>query len=151
MLLSTLLHVHSEAAWCSAHLLHSSSTSHADTAPRPGCCAPQYRTLRNYSCFDYLAARLFDKIIFALIVMSLYFGIADNFSPDNIPNMAALMYLCIAQPAWGAVSYIPAIMMGERQGCLYSALVHVAALACMHACMLALARYMRCVLMLVLL
>ncbi len=26
--------------------------------------------------------------------------------------MAALMYLCVAQPAWGAVAYVPAIMMG---------------------------------------
>lgn len=31
---------------------------------------------------------------------------------ENVPSMAALMYLCVAQPAWGAVAYVPAIMMG---------------------------------------
>jgi hypothetical protein len=75
----------------------------------------QYRTARNYACFDYLAARLFDKVIFALIVMSLYFGTGSNFATDNTPNLAALMYLCIAQPAWGAVAFIPAIVMGAPQ------------------------------------
>lgn len=63
--------------------------------------------------------------------MSLYFGIGNNFSPDNIPNMAALMYLCIAQPAWGAVSYIPAIMLGER----HTPGVHLGMFVCLRACL----------------
>ena len=39
----------------------------------------QYRTLRNYCCMEYLGPRLFDKIIFAVVIMSLYLGIGDNF------------------------------------------------------------------------
>ncbi|GLC42438.1 hypothetical protein PLESTF_000812600 [Pleodorina starrii] len=71
----------------------------------------QYRTLRNYRCMDYLGPRLFDKIIFAVVIMTLYLGIGNKFTPVNIPSMAALMYLCVAQPAWGAVAYVPNIMM----------------------------------------
>ncbi|GIL50638.1 hypothetical protein Vafri_6770 [Volvox africanus] len=71
----------------------------------------QYRTLRNYRCMEYLGPRLFDKIIFAVVVMTLYLGIGDDFKPVNIPSMAALIYLCVAQPAWGAVAYVPNIMM----------------------------------------
>ncbi|GLI60770.1 hypothetical protein VaNZ11_003002 [Volvox africanus] len=71
----------------------------------------QYRTLRNYRCMEYLGPRLFDKIIFAVVIMTLYLGIGDDFKSVNIPSMAALIYLCVAQPAWGAVAYVPNIMM----------------------------------------
>ncbi|GIM04796.1 hypothetical protein Vretimale_9300 [Volvox reticuliferus] len=71
----------------------------------------QYRTLRNYRSMEYLGPRLFDKVIFAVVIMTLYLGIGDEFKPVNIPSMAALMYLCVAQPAWGAVAYVPNIMM----------------------------------------
>lgn len=70
----------------------------------------QYRTLRNYRAMDYLGPRMFDKVIFAVVIMSLYWSIGDSFKASNIPSMAALMYLCVAQPAWGAVAYVPNIM-----------------------------------------
>jgi hypothetical protein len=72
------------------HLDVISHTSCTVAHAAPGAAAPiptltplQYRTARNYACFDYLAARLFGKVIFALIVMSLYFGIGSNFAADN--------------------------------------------------------------------
>lgn len=34
----------------------------------------QYRTGQNYRSFDYLGPRMFDKVIFAVVVMSLYIG-----------------------------------------------------------------------------
>ncbi|PNW87919.1 hypothetical protein CHLRE_01g007000v5 [Chlamydomonas reinhardtii] len=91
----------------------------------------QYRTVRNYQSMEYLGPRLFDKIIFALVIMSLYFGIGDNFKSENVPSMAALMYLCVAQPAWGAVAYVPAIMLErglyvrERHDGLYRPLTYL--------------------------
>ncbi len=45
--------------------------------------------------------------------------------------MAALMYLCVAQPAWGAVAYVPAIMLErglyvrERHDGLYRPLTYL--------------------------
>ena len=33
------------------------------------CPALQYRTLRNYRSMEYLGPRLFDKIIFAIVIM----------------------------------------------------------------------------------
>ncbi|KXZ46460.1 hypothetical protein GPECTOR_43g896 [Gonium pectorale] len=92
----------------------------------------QYRTLRNYQCMEYLGPRLFDKVIFAVVIMSLYLGIGDNFKPANVPSMAALMYLCVAQPAWGAVAYVPNIMMErglyvrERHDGLYRPITYLA-------------------------
>lgn len=57
---------------------------------------------------------MFDKLIFGIVIMGLYWNLGGNFATDNIPNLCALMYLCIAQPAWGAVGFIPAIV-SERQ------------------------------------
>lgn len=39
--------------------------------------------MRNYQSMEYLGPRLFDKIIFALVIMSLYFGIGDNFKCES--------------------------------------------------------------------
>ncbi len=59
-----------------AHPTRRTSSRPANT---PLLRASQYRTVRNYQCMDYLGPRLFDKVIFALVIMSLYFGIGDDF------------------------------------------------------------------------
>ncbi|KAG1671781.1 hypothetical protein FOA52_000158 [Chlamydomonas sp. UWO 241] len=91
----------------------------------------RYRTLTNYRTLDYLGPRMFDKIIFAVIMMMLYFQKGDDFVSSNVPNMAALMYLCVAQPAWGAVAFIPAIIseralyVRERNDGLYRPISYI--------------------------
>lgn len=37
----------------------------------------------------------------------------DYFSPDNYPNMAALLSMYAIMPAFAAVAYIPSITLGK--------------------------------------
>lgn len=43
----------------------------------------------------------------------LVFACADNFKPENFINMAAVLFMWITMPAYGAASYVPAIVLGK--------------------------------------
>ena len=59
-------------------------------------------------------------------------NMGNNFADWNTPNIAALIYLCVAQPAWGAVAFIPAIVLEralyvrERNDGLYRPVTYLA-------------------------
>lgn len=71
----------------------------------------RYRTLRNYSRIDYLGPRIFDKIFVGLLIMTLYLGIGDNFSPGNLINICAVLFMFVVMPAFGAAAYTPALVL----------------------------------------
>jgi hypothetical protein len=73
----------------------------------------RYRTLKNYSTFEYYASHVLDKIVFALLLMSLFWGIGSNFGAINVPTQASVLFLLVGGPAWGAVGYVPNIV-GDR-------------------------------------
>ena len=37
----------------------------------------------------------------------------DNFGPNNIINMAAVLFMWVVMPAFGAAAYVPSITLGE--------------------------------------
>ncbi|GBF88373.1 hypothetical protein Rsub_01085 [Raphidocelis subcapitata] len=64
-----------------------------------------HRTSRNYRSWSYVLPRVFDKLAFAITVVILYWGIGNDFAIGNVPNVAALLYLCMSNPAWSAVNF----------------------------------------------
>jgi len=74
----------------------------------------KYRTTRNYQSAEFLGPRIGDKLIFSLILMSLYWGIGDDLDADNFINISACLFMWCTLPAFGAASYVPAIVL-ERQ------------------------------------
>jgi hypothetical protein len=56
-------------------------------APNAATPLPQYRTTKNYRSPDFLGPRVADKLIFSLIIMSLFWGIGDELNSTNIPNV----------------------------------------------------------------
>eukprot|EP00775_Hariotina_reticulata_P008880 gene8880-9058_t len=71
----------------------------------------QYRTLRNYSSPLYVAPRVLEKVLFALVVLSLYYGKGTDYSTLNIPLMASLLFLMVLAPMCSAVIYLPGMML----------------------------------------
>lgn len=93
-------------------------------APRPPPLPPpspsllpllQYRTTHNYRSAEFLAPRLADKLMVGLLVMTLYLGIGNNFVASNYINMAAVLFMWITMPAFGAAAYVPTLVLGEGQ------------------------------------
>jgi hypothetical protein len=59
----------------------------------------KYRTTHNYKDADFLGARIGDKVFFALLIGSLYFGVGDDGDPANLPNIAAMLFMWCSLPA----------------------------------------------------
>lgn len=93
----------------------------------------KYRTLKNYKSPDYLGPRVADKLIFSLIIFTLYWKVGKNTDPDNITNIAAVLFMWVTLPAFGAASYVPAIVLErslfvrERNDGLYRVITYLVA------------------------
>jgi hypothetical protein len=48
-----------------------------------------------------------------LLITTLYLGIGDDFNPGNYINMAAVLFMWIVMPAFGAAAYVPSLVLGE--------------------------------------
>ncbi|GMH35776.1 hypothetical protein BSKO_03644 [Bryopsis sp. KO-2023] len=71
----------------------------------------KYRTTRNYRNPEFLGPRIGDKVIFSLLIGTLYWGVGDDATESNIMNVAAVLFMWTTLPAFGAASYVPAIVL----------------------------------------
>ena len=46
-----------------------------------------------------------------LVIFTLFFKEGNNMSPDNLPTIASVLFMWTLLPAFGAASYVPAIVM----------------------------------------
>ena len=51
----------------------------------------KYRTSRNYVDAEFLGARIGDKLIFSLLISTLYLGIGDDLVETNYLNITAAL------------------------------------------------------------
>ena len=61
--------------------------------PCPSQVLLQHRTLRNYVSPDYVLPRLAEKLLFAAVIISLYFGKGSDLSTLNVPVLSSLLFL----------------------------------------------------------
>lgn len=73
----------------------------------------QYRTTHNYRNPAWLGPRIADKLLISLIILTLYLGKGNQIAPTNIINMQSALFMWCLLPAFGAASYVPAIVLGE--------------------------------------
>jgi ATP-binding cassette subfamily G (WHITE) protein 2 len=93
----------------------------------------KYRTPKNYKDGDWLGARIGDKFLMTTLMWTLYWGVGRTFSVDNYVNQAAVLFMFIVLPAYGAASYVPSIVLErslyvrERSDGLYYPITYLAA------------------------
>jgi len=78
----------------------------------PHClCFPQvllqYRTARNYCSLTYTLPRVLEKLLFAAVVLSLYWNTGTDFSTLNVPVLSSLLFLMVLSPICSAIIYLP--------------------------------------------
>uniref|UniRef100_A0A7S3VTN2 ABC transporter domain-containing protein n=1 Tax=Dunaliella tertiolecta TaxID=3047 RepID=A0A7S3VTN2_DUNTE len=71
----------------------------------------RYRTRKNYKDPNYLSPRVLDKILLSLLIMTLYLLKGDNYDESNYTNIAAMLFMWVTLPAFGAASYIPSLVL----------------------------------------
>ena len=83
------------------------SDTHTLTLTRP------LRTTKNYRDGAFLGPRIGDKIVMGLLVMTLYLNVGNNYSQENVMNIAAILFMMCVLPSFGAAAYVPALVLGE--------------------------------------
>ncbi len=76
----------------------------------------QYRTLKNYRDPEYVGPRIADKLIMALLVLTLYLNIGRKEGQENLINISAVLFMWCVLPAFGAAAYVPSIVLGKWPG-----------------------------------
>ena len=92
-----------------------------------------YRTTRNYRNPAFLGPRLGDKLIFSILFFTIYWAKGAVLATDNVNNVAGMLLMWVILPAFGAASYIPAIVLErplfvrERNDGLYRVITYLCA------------------------
>lgn len=72
----------------------------------------KYRSRLNYQDPEYLIPRCATTIVFSLVMMSMYWGKGDQLQDQaNQLNMASLFFMNNILPAFGALGYMPTIVL----------------------------------------
>lgn len=91
----------------------------------------KYRTSKNYKNPEFLGPRVGDKLIFSIVIFTLYWRVGNNLASDNIINIAAVLFMWCTLPAFGAASYVPALVLErplfvrERSDGLYRVMTYL--------------------------
>ena len=71
----------------------------------------RYRSRKSYVDGEYVGVRLGDKLIFGLVLGTLYFNEAKKHRDDgHATNVAGLLWLTVVLPGYGAAAYIPQLV-----------------------------------------
>jgi ABC-type multidrug transport system ATPase subunit len=70
-----------------------------------------YRTATHYKSPEFLGPRFGDKILFGLLILSLYWGIGDKQDAQSIQSTASLLYFIIALCGYGAAAFVPSLTL----------------------------------------
>jgi hypothetical protein len=66
---------------------------------------------RDVQDLSFLGPRIMDKVVLALIMMSLYWHVGANTAPSNVNNITAVLFLWTILPGYAAASYMPSIVL----------------------------------------
>jgi len=93
----------------------------ADTTPQPSFrplkvlhevgVLLKYRGVSNYKDGEYLGQRLGDKIMLALVMMSLFWKEADETNANGVMNIGQFLLMMCILPAYGAAIYVPSLVL----------------------------------------
>ena len=71
----------------------------------------RFRMTTHYQNGEFLGPRIGDKIIFGLLILSLYWGIGDDEDTSSIQSTASLLYFISALCGYGAAAFVPSLTL----------------------------------------
>lgn len=71
----------------------------------------QYRMGRDFCDAKFIGPRVFDKFTVCILMMTLYWGIGNDYKPTNLINISALLYMWAILPGFAALTYVPSLVL----------------------------------------
>ena len=87
-----------------------------ECGPKPGpgrqlLTLLRYRMVNHYKSATFLAPRIGDKVMFGLLILSLYWKVGDKTDAQSIASTAALLYFVAALCGYGAAAFVPSLTL----------------------------------------
>jgi ATP-binding cassette subfamily G (WHITE) protein 2 len=76
-----------------------------------GAAVVQWRATKDFRDVTFLGPRIVDKLVLALIIMTLYWRVGENHKLSNYNNLAAVLFLWTILPGYAAAAFIPTIVL----------------------------------------
>ena len=71
----------------------------------------RYRSRKNYQSAEFVAPRLGDKVMFALLILTLYWDIGKSTDAQGMQSTASLLYFIMALCGYGAAAVVPSLTL----------------------------------------
>mmetsp|Transcript_26405 Transcript_26405/g.53636 ORF Transcript_26405/g.53636 Transcript_26405/m.53636 type:complete len:575 (-) Transcript_26405:3797-5521(-) len=71
----------------------------------------RFRMLAHYKDGEFQGTRFGDKIVFSVLILSLYWGIGNKTDAQSIQSTAALLYFIAAICGYGAAAFVPSLTL----------------------------------------
>mmetsp|Transcript_9062 Transcript_9062/g.12548 ORF Transcript_9062/g.12548 Transcript_9062/m.12548 type:complete len:577 (+) Transcript_9062:186-1916(+) len=71
----------------------------------------RFRMIPHYKSGQYLGVRFGDKILFSLLILSLFFGIGDKTDSQSILSISSLLFFITAICGFGAAAFVPSLTL----------------------------------------
>jgi hypothetical protein len=68
----------------------------------------------HYKDGEFLGTRFGEKIIYALLILSLYFGLGDVPDPQSIASISSLLYFISTLCGFGAAAFVPTLNLERK-------------------------------------
>lgn len=93
------------------------STSKSDHAPSELSrliTLIKYRSIAHLKNGEFMGTRFGDKTVFALLILSLYFGIGEELDPQSIASVSSLLFFICALCGFGAAAFVPTLNLERK-------------------------------------
>jgi ABC-type multidrug transport system fused ATPase/permease subunit len=74
----------------------------------------KYRMVAHYKDGEFLGTRFGDKIIYAILILSLYFGMGEDPDPQSVASIASLLFFICALCGFGAAAFVPTLTLERK-------------------------------------
>jgi ABC-type multidrug transport system ATPase subunit len=74
----------------------------------------RYRSVAHYQDGEFLGTRFGDKLVFALLILSLYYGIGEETDPQSVASTTTLLFFISALCGYGAAAFVPALNLERK-------------------------------------
>lgn len=91
-----------------------SRTAHAPSEWSKLSTLLRYRMLAHYTDGEFVGTRFGDKIVYALLILSLYFGLGEEADPQSIASISSLLFFVTALCGFGAAAFVPTLNLERK-------------------------------------
>lgn len=74
----------------------------------------KYRSLAHLKSAEFLGTRFGDKLVYGLLILSLYFGMGEEKDPQSIASVSSLLFFISALCGFGAAAFVPTLNLERK-------------------------------------